>query len=168
MAYVQWYLCKARVSCFEQGRILKLTTELRDQHSASLSGGAGFKSRHGHQLPGLRVFVIFLSPCRKFRPPPLFSTSFKIHDSLPFFNLTPFFSMTLPAQSGPWPLTEFRNHFSQTAGFLGRLISSSQGRYLHAGNINTEQTHTHTKHLFLQWGWNPRSQRPNERRQFMP
>jgi hypothetical protein len=39
--------------------------------------------------------------------------------------------MALPAHSGPWPLIQFRNHFSQTVGLLGRVISSSQGRYLH-------------------------------------
>jgi hypothetical protein len=34
-----------------------------------------------------------------------------------------FFSMALPAHSGPWPLIQFRNHFSQTTGLLGRVIS---------------------------------------------
>jgi hypothetical protein len=48
-----------------------------------------------------------------------------------------FFSVALPAHSGPRPLIQFRNHFSQTAGLLGRVISSSQGRYL-----NTKQ-HKH-------------------------
>jgi hypothetical protein len=41
-----------------------------------------------------------------------------------------FFSMVLPAHSGPWPLIQFRNHFSQTVGLLGRMISPSQCRYL--------------------------------------
>jgi hypothetical protein len=44
-----------------------------------------------------------------------------------------FFSMALPAHSGPWPLIQFRNHFSQTVGLLGRVISPTQGRYLHTG-----------------------------------
>jgi hypothetical protein len=35
--------------------------------------------------------------------------------------------------SGPWPLIQFRNHFPQTVGLLGRGISSSQGRYLNTG-----------------------------------
>jgi hypothetical protein len=44
-----------------------------------------------------------------------------------------FFSMALPAHSGPWPFIQFRNHFSQMVGLLGRVISSSQGRYLNTG-----------------------------------
>jgi hypothetical protein len=44
-----------------------------------------------------------------------------------------FFSMALPAQSGPRPLIQFRNHFSQTVGLLGRVIRPSQGRYLNTG-----------------------------------
>jgi hypothetical protein len=39
--------------------------------------------------------------------------------------------MALPTHSGPRPLIQFRNHFSQTVGLLGRVISLSQGRYLH-------------------------------------
>jgi hypothetical protein len=38
-----------------------------------------------------------------------------------------FFSMALPTHSVSWPLIQFRNHFSQTVGLLGRVISSSQG-----------------------------------------
>jgi hypothetical protein len=54
--------------------------------------------------------------------------------------------MALPAHSGPRPLIQFRNHFSQTAGLLGRVISPSQGRYLSTGqhkhkiNAYTHQT----------------------------
>jgi hypothetical protein len=44
----------------------------------------------------------------------------------------------LPGHSGPWPLIQFRNHFSQTVGLLGRVISPSQGRYLTTGQHNTE------------------------------
>jgi hypothetical protein len=44
-----------------------------------------------------------------------------------------FFSMAFPAHSGPRPLIQFRNHFSQTAGLLGRVISPPQGRYLNTG-----------------------------------
>jgi hypothetical protein len=43
------------------------------------------------------------------------------------------FSMAHPAHLGPWPLIDFRNHFSQTVGLLGRVISSSQGLYLNTG-----------------------------------
>jgi hypothetical protein len=31
---------------------------------------------------------------------------------------------------------DFRNHFSQTIGLLGRVISPSQGRYLNTGEHN--------------------------------
>jgi hypothetical protein len=54
--------------------------------------------------------------------------------------------MALPAHSGPWPLIQFRNHFSQTLGLLGRVTSSSQGLYLNEGqhkhriNAYTPQT----------------------------
>jgi hypothetical protein len=40
-------------------------------------------------------------------------------------------SMALqPLFIGPWPLLQFRDLFTQTVGLLGRVISSSQGRYL--------------------------------------
>jgi hypothetical protein len=54
--------------------------------------------------------------------------------------------MALPVNSGPRPLIQFRNHFSQPIGLLGRMISSSQGRDLHTGqhkhriNACTHQT----------------------------
>jgi hypothetical protein len=55
--------------------------------------------------------------------------------------------MALPVHSGSWSLIQFRNHFSQTVGLLGRVISPSQGRYLNTGlhkyRINA-YTHTHT------------------------
>jgi hypothetical protein len=41
--------------------------------------------------------------------------------------------MALPAHSGPWPLIQFRNYFSQIVGLLGRMISSWQGLYLNTG-----------------------------------
>jgi hypothetical protein len=57
-----------------------------------------------------------------------------------------FFSVALPAHSRPRPLIQFRNHFSQTVGLLGRVIIPSQGRYLNTGqhehriNAYTHQT----------------------------
>jgi hypothetical protein len=55
-----------------------------------------------------------------------------------------FFSMALPAHSGPRPLIQFRNHFSQTVGLLGRMISPSQGRYLKTGqHKHTINAYTH-------------------------
>jgi hypothetical protein len=57
-----------------------------------------------------------------------------------------FFTLALPVHSGPRPLIQFRNHFSQTVGLLGRGISPSQGHYLNIGqhrhriNAYTHQT----------------------------
>jgi hypothetical protein len=40
-------------------------------------------------------------------------------------------------------LIQFRNHFSQTVGLLERVISPSQGRYLHTGqHKQNERIHT--------------------------
>jgi hypothetical protein len=50
-----------------------------------------------------------------------------------------------------------------SVGLLGRVISPSQGRYL----TQTQNKHAH-KHPYLEWVSNTRSQRPSERRQFMP
>jgi hypothetical protein len=58
------------------------------------------------------------------------------------------FSMAFPAHSGPRPLIQFRNHFSQTVGLLGRVINLSQGRYLNIGQHKHRiNAYTHTKHL---------------------
>jgi hypothetical protein len=40
-------------------------------------------------------------------------------------------SMAVKPFVGPWPLLQFRNFFTQTVRLLGRVISPSQGRYLH-------------------------------------
>jgi hypothetical protein len=54
--------------------------------------------------------------------------------------------MALPAHSEPGPFIQFRNHFSQTVGLLGRVTSPSHGRYLNTGqhkhriNAYTHQT----------------------------
>jgi hypothetical protein len=54
----------------------------------------------------------------------------------------------------------------RSVGPLGRVISSSQGLYLHT---NTEKrTHTNTTHPCPDWDSNSRSQLPNEQRQYMP
>jgi hypothetical protein len=50
-----------------------------------------------------------------------------------------FFSMDLPAHSGLRPLIQYSNHFSQTIGLLGLVISPSQGLYL-----KKNKTHTRT------------------------
>jgi hypothetical protein len=59
-----------------------------------------------------------------------------------------FFSMALPAHSGPRPLIQFRNHFSQTVGLLGRVISPSQGRYQNTGQHKHRiNSNTHTPNI---------------------
>jgi hypothetical protein len=57
-------------------------------------------------------------------------------------------------------------HLGQSAGILGRVISSSQGLcpYMNA----EKRTHnTNTKHLWPMWDSNPRSERPSRQRQLM-
>jgi hypothetical protein len=68
--------------------------------------------------------------------------SHNIHGTYSLLALN-FFSMALSAHSGPWPFIQFRNHFSQTVGLLGRVISPSQGRYLHMGQ-HKENKRIHT------------------------
>jgi FAD synthase len=61
--------------------------------------------------------------------------------------------MALQSFVGPWPLLQFRNlFFTQTVGLLGRVISPSQGRYLH-----TEQhkQNKHTQTSMLRVGFEP-------------
>jgi hypothetical protein len=47
--------------------------------------------------------------------------------------ITFFFSVALPANSGPRPLIQFRNDFPQSVGPLGRVISPPQGSYVNTG-----------------------------------
>jgi hypothetical protein len=58
------------------------------------------------------------------------------------------FSVTFPAHSGPRPLFQFRNNFSQTVGLLGWVISPSHGLYLntwrHKHRINAHTPNIHT------------------------
>jgi hypothetical protein len=62
----------------------------------------------------------------------------------------------LPALSGLGPLTKFRNHFSQTVGLLGRVISPLQGLYLNTGqHKQNKRIHKHTKHSCFNWDSNP-------------
>jgi hypothetical protein len=56
--------------------------------------------------------------------------------------------------------------FTQTVGLLGGVISPSQGRYLHTGQC--KQVINAHRHPCIEWDSNPRSQRPSERRRFMP
>jgi hypothetical protein len=53
-------------------------------------------------------------------------------------------SMTLQPFVGPWPVSQFRNHFKQTVGLLGWVTSTSQGRYLNTGqNKHKIKLHMH-------------------------
>jgi hypothetical protein len=59
------------------------------------------------------------------------------------FGLVFLFSVALPAHSEPLPLIQFRNHFSQRAGLLGRVIISSQSLYRNMGQHRHRKTRTH-------------------------
>jgi hypothetical protein len=61
-----------------------------------------------------------------------------------------FFPMALPAHSGTRPYIKFRNHFSQTVGLLGRVISPSQGRYLNTGQ-HKHRINTYTYQTSIPW-----------------
>jgi hypothetical protein len=66
-----------------------------------------------------------------------------------------FLSMALPAHSGPWPFIQFRNHFSQTVGLPGRVISPSQGRYLYTGQ-HKHRINAYTHQTSMPWvGFKP-------------
>jgi hypothetical protein len=65
------------------------------------------------------------------------------------------------------PPCNFTFHFSlldlrQSAGLLGRVISSSQGLYLYKTQKNAH-TYTNTKHPCAEWDSNPRSWLPSEK-----
>jgi hypothetical protein len=87
----------------------------------------------------------------------------RAQSTVPFF-----FSMDLPAHSGPRPHVQFRNPFLQAIGLLGRVISQSQGRYLHTGQHKHRINAYTYQHPCPEWDSNPRSQSPRERKQFMP
>jgi hypothetical protein len=59
--------------------------------------------------------------------------------------------MALPAHSGCRSLIQFRNHFSQTVGLLRRVISPSQGRYLHTGK-HKHRINAYTHQTSMPWG----------------
>jgi hypothetical protein len=51
--------------------------------------------------------------------------------------------MALKFFVGPWPLLQFLNHFYADGRTLGRMMSPSQGRYLHTGQ-NKQRINAHT------------------------
>jgi hypothetical protein len=66
-----------------------------------------------------------------------------------------FFSMALPTHSGPKPLIQFRNYFSQTVGLLGRVIRPSQGPYLNSGQ-HKHRINAYTHQTSMPWvGFEP-------------
>jgi hypothetical protein len=63
--------------------------------------------------------------------------------------------MAVPTHSGPRPLIQFRNHFSQMVGFLGRVISPLQGRWLHTGQ-HKHRINAYTQQTSMPWvGFEP-------------
>jgi hypothetical protein len=62
---------------------------------------------------------------------------------------------------------QFLDLFRQSVEVLGRVISPSHGLYPHTGQHKHRKTHTHQTSM-PKWYSNPWSQRPCERRQFMP
>jgi hypothetical protein len=72
--------------------------------------------------------------------------------------------MALQPFVGPWPLLQFRNIFTQTVGLLGRVISPSQGRYLHTGQ-QKHRINAHTGIHAFEWDSNRRSHSSSERKQ---
>jgi hypothetical protein len=66
------------------------------------------------------------------------------------FSCSSCFSMPLQAHSEPRPLIQFRNHFLQAVGLLGRVISPSQGRYLNTGQ-HKDRINAYTHQTSMPW-----------------
>jgi hypothetical protein len=58
--------------------------------------------------------------------------------------------MALPPHSGPRPLIQFRKHFSQTVGLLGRVVIPSQGLYPNTGQ-HKHRINTYTHQTSIPW-----------------
>jgi hypothetical protein len=54
-----------------------------------------------------------------------------------------FFSMDLPAHSGPRPLIQFRDYFLQTVGLLGRVIARHKHRTTQTQNKRVPTPNIH-------------------------
>jgi hypothetical protein len=66
-----------------------------------------------------------------------------------------FSSITLPPHSGPRPLIQFCNHFSQAVGLFGRVISPSKGLYLNTGQ-HKHRINAYTPEISRPWmGFEP-------------
>jgi hypothetical protein len=79
--------------------------------------------------------------------------------------LSIYLSMALQPFVEPWPLFQFLDLFTQSAGLLGWGISLLQGRYLHTGQHNYRIS-AH-RYPCLKWDSNPRSQSLKGRREFI-
>jgi hypothetical protein len=75
--------------------------------------------------------------------------------------------MALQPSVGLWPLLQFRNHFN-TDGRNPRTSDQPVARPLPTRRITQTQNKRTHRQPCLEWDSNPRSQRPSERRQFMP
>jgi hypothetical protein len=79
-----------------------------------------------------------------------------------------FFSMALPAHSGPRPLIQFRDHF-YTDGMTPWSSDQPVARPLSKHRTTqTQNKRIHTEHPCLERDSIPWSQRPSKRRQFIP
>jgi hypothetical protein len=68
----------------------------------------------------------------------------------------------------PWPLLSVSWSFYRRQDSLDEWSARRKTATYTQDNTSTEWTHTHTKHPCLVRDSNPRSQLPNERRQFIP
>jgi hypothetical protein len=67
--------------------------------------------------------------------------------SVDTFNRRVFFQWLFQPHSGPWPFIQFRNHFSQTVGLLGRVISLSQGPLPEHRTTQTQNKRIHIPNI---------------------
>jgi hypothetical protein len=75
--------------------------------------------------------------------------------------------MALPAHSGPCPLIQFHNHFSQTVGLLGRVISPPQGRCLNTTQTQNKRIYTTNTHALCGIGIHDPSVRASEEKSYL-
>jgi hypothetical protein len=90
---------------------------------------------HSHRRENLKSYISFslFMWLNNTETRVIYNVVYTIRNSIQVTWKREFFLMALPAHSGPRPLIQFRNHFSQTVGLIGRVISPSQGRYLNTG-----------------------------------
>jgi hypothetical protein len=109
--------------------------------------------------PQSQCFSFVLKKKRNFTTSVHNCTALLLHKELVFWT-------ALSAYSGPRTITQFRNHFSQTVGLLERVISPSQGRYLHTGQLK-HRMHVYRHKITMSWVVFEHTG-PTERKQYMP